>query len=79
MNGMPMAADFRRPVLAGWGFFVLALLPLAVFFPLLFLPLLLSMALLIGAGPIRAVFASSCARPGCASRGSSSLRAPPLV
>jgi len=79
MNGMPMAADFRRPVLAGWGFFVLALLPLAVFFPLLFLPLLLSVAILVGAGPIRAVPAALFARPGRASRGSSSFRAPPLV
>ena len=79
MNGLPRTADFRRPVLAGRGFFVLAFMPPAVFFPLLFLPLLLSMALLIGAGPIRAVFASSCARPGRASGGLSSFRAPPLV
>jgi hypothetical protein len=79
MNGMPMAADFRRPVLAGWGFFALAFIPLAVFFPLLLWPLLLSIALLIGAGPVRAVPAAFFARPGRASGGSSSFRAPPLV
>jgi hypothetical protein len=77
MNGMPMAADFRRPVPAGWGFFVLALFPLAIFFPLLIWPLLLSVALFLGGSPARTVFAAAGARPGRAARGSSSFRAPP--
>jgi hypothetical protein len=79
MNGMPMAADLRCPVFWGWGFFVLALMPLAVFFPFLILPLLLSVAILTGAGRIRAIPAASFARPGRAPLGSFSVRAPPLV
>jgi hypothetical protein len=79
MNGLPMADDFRRPVLAGWGLSVLAFIPLAFFFPLLVWPLLLSVPLLMGAGPIRAVLTVSSAGPGRIVRGSSSFRAPPLA
>jgi hypothetical protein len=79
MNGLTMADDLRRPVLAGWGLSVLAFIPMAFFFPLLVWPLLLAWLLLIGAGPIRAVLSVSSARPGRPVRDSSSFRAPPLA
>ncbi len=77
MNGRPMVLEFRRPALAGWGFFVLAFIPLAVFFPLLIGPLLLSLSFLIGAGPIRTAMAAPSARPGLYACSAHSLRAPP--
>jgi hypothetical protein len=79
MNGLPMADDPRRPVLAGWGLSALAFVPLAFFFPLIVWPLLSSVPLLLGVGPIRAVLAPSCTRPKSAVRGAFSFRAPPLA
>jgi len=79
MNGYAMVIQLRRPVLAGWGFAVLAFIPLAVFFPLLVWPLLLSVSIVIGEGLARAADAVPPARPGLRARGANSFRAPPLA
>jgi hypothetical protein len=72
-----MVIDFRRPVLGGWGFLVLAFIPLAVLFPLLVWPLLLSCAVLLSLGPARAAESFPSARIGLRARGTRPFRAPP--
>jgi hypothetical protein len=77
MNGRPLVLEFRRPAPAGWGVFVLVFIPLAVFFPLLIWPLLLSLSFFLGDGPLRSAIAAPSARPGLTGRGFFSFRAPP--
>jgi hypothetical protein len=79
MNGHTAVIELRRPVFAGWGFFVLAFIPLAVFFPLLVWPLLLSVSILLSAGSARAAASIPSAWPGHLARGAHPFRAPPLA
>jgi hypothetical protein len=79
MNGHTMIIPLRRPAFAGGGFFVLAFIPLAVFFPLLVWPLLLSVSILTSAGAARAAASIPSAKPGRLARGAHPFRAPPLA
>ena len=77
MNGYATVIEFRRPVLGGWGISVLVFIPLAVFFPLLVWPLLLSVSILCGPGFVRSASFAPSARMGLRPCGAHPFRAPP--
>jgi len=68
---------FRGPVLSGWGIFFF--IPLAVLFPALILPLLLSVSFLLREGRIGAPVRVLTARTAFPAFDAPSLRGPPRV
>ena len=79
MIGYLSPNEFRSPILSGRGIFLFVYIPLAVLFPALILPLLLSVSFLHHAGLGGTPVPISAAGPVFSALDARWLRAPPLA
>ncbi len=79
MIGYLSPNEFRSPFFSGWGIFLFVYIPLAVLFPALILPLLLSVSFLLHAGLSGTPVPIPPAGPVFSALEARLLRAPPLA